>query len=122
MMKPPSGMWEKTERLNICFCYPEVAGLIPTSTGLTSAPLFQVCVCLFLTGPASPAELTCDTLVLLSTNLTGGSRFSLVLQQLFKRSNVSFFVSVGQQGPWLYSTGPLPSATPLVCISFTLLV
>uniref|UniRef100_A0A8C9XWQ1 G-protein coupled receptors family 2 profile 1 domain-containing protein n=1 Tax=Sander lucioperca TaxID=283035 RepID=A0A8C9XWQ1_SANLU len=33
--------------------------------------LQMMCVCLFLSGRVSPTQLTCETLILLSTNLTG---------------------------------------------------
>ncbi|KAI3359072.1 hypothetical protein L3Q82_002577 [Scortum barcoo] len=46
-----------------------------------------VCVFVLLTGRVSPAELTCETLILLSTNLT--ARTLVLLNQTFTISNTS---------------------------------
>lgn len=82
--------------------------------------VFQVvCVCVLLSGHVSVAELTCETLILLSTNLTGSflSVFLCQGQFLMNSSKVVMLLclSHSQQGWWHYSTIHGPSVTPQVC-------
>ncbi|KAF7645724.1 hypothetical protein LDENG_00199310 [Lucifuga dentata] len=53
--------------------------------------LIEVCVSLLLIGRVSPAELTCEALILLSTNFTVSlsARVFALLNQTFSVSNIS---------------------------------
>lgn len=85
---------------------------------------FQVvCVCFLLSGRVSSLELTCETLILLSTNLTGsflcGSRVSDENwtgsePSCFRLTANCCFLCVSQRGCWCCSTRRSPSATPQV--------
>ncbi|GLD68396.1 corticotropin-releasing factor receptor 1-like isoform X1, partial [Lates japonicus] len=66
----------KTERL-----------LLSAPSNFSCSVTTVVCVCVLLTGQVSPAELTCETLILLSTNLT--ARTLALLNQTFTISNSS---------------------------------
>lgn len=62
---------------------------------------FQVVfVCVALSGPVSPAELTCETLILLSTNFTGNFLFGISFDVLSETgAPTPSLYSASQQGP-----------------------
>lgn len=103
---------------------PGASGRVPSVSWLSLllCLYFQVvCVCFLLSGPVSSLELTCETLILLSTNLTGnflcGSRVSDENRTGSEPSCLTAnccFLCVSQRGCWCCSTRRSPSATPQV--------
>lgn len=57
-------------------------------------------MCVVLSGRVSPAELTCETLILLSTNFTGNFLFGISFDVLSEpRALTPSLCSVSQRGP-----------------------
>ncbi|KAF1380284.1 hypothetical protein PFLUV_G00185230 [Perca fluviatilis] len=71
----------------------------------------MMCVCLFLSGRVSPTQLTCETLMLLSTNLT--ARTLVFLNQTFGvRNSSGVFCDLSVDG--IGTCWPLSAAGQLI--------